>query len=213
MKTSYWLAILASVVLALGGCGTKAIKKDPAAPHRDYSGKDFSGAYAVVRVASDIPHVPLSKGKQARWSKIEVDQMLYLDAHCQSELFKQLPDWAQAIVKEGGWSALATAVGEGAFASAFPGVEVAHYVLGGLGFGTAIGANTGRYRQESSLKGSQGYCVLMQVWDVRNRYSILEGILPIPWSGNGAAKLPKASDATSAPTLPPANRSAPPLLH
>lgn len=206
-------ALLAVTALFLGACSSvNTIREDPAALHGDYSGKDFSGAYALVRVAGDIPGVPESKGKKARWSQTEVNQVLYLDAHCQTELFKQLPGWAQAIVKEGGWSALATAIGEGGFAAAFPGAEVARYMLGGLGFGLATGANTGRYRQDSSVKGAQGYCVLLQVWEARNRYHILEGILPIPWYGNGETTLPKASDTAQTPTLPHVtNSGAPPL--
>ena len=128
--------------------------------------------------------------------------MLHLDAHCQAELFKQLPGWAQAIVKEGGWSALAVAVGQGAFASAFPGAQVARYILGGLGYGAFAGANTGRYRQDGSEKGAMAYCMLLQTWESNQRYGILEGILIVPWYGNGQVELPKAADKVDAPTLP-----------
>lgn len=197
----FGLAIVA--MLALGACATTdTIKKDPAALKGDYSGKDFSGSYAVIATAGNIPHAPTSNGKQARWSATERDQLLYLDAHCQAELFKQLPGWAQAIVTEGGWSALAIAVGEGAFASAFPGAAVARYVLGGLGYGAFAGMNTGRYRQDGSEKSAQAYCVMMQVWDTRNRYHILEGINVIPWYGNGNTEMPKPTSDAKKPTLP-----------
>ena len=204
MKTALRLIAILAMAALLAGCGggVQNIRENPAALRGDFSGKDFSGSYAVVLTAGDIPHAPDSKGKRGRWSQIEVDQVLYLDAYCQSELFKQLPGWAQAIVTEGGWSALAVAIGEGGFASAFPGAEVARFVLGGFGFGFATGANTGRYRQESSAKGAQGYCVLLQVWEAKNRYKILEGVHVVPWYGNGNTGLPKARDRTSAPRLP-----------
>lgn len=201
MKTIVNIALAAITALLLVGCAT-TIKEKPAALHGDYSGKDFSGSYAIIRAAGDIPHTPKSFGKQARWSQTEVDQILYLDAHCQSELFKQLPTWAQAIVQEGGWLALATAVGEGAFASAFPGADVARYVLGGLGFGFASGANTGRYRQDGSEKGAMGYCMVLQIWEARNRYQILEGINAVPWYGDGTTTVPKATSKAEDPTLP-----------
>lgn len=217
MKTKWFnVALAAMAALLLAGCGAggmENIRKDPAALKGDLSGKDFSGSYAPIRAAGDIPHAPASNGKQARWSQIEVDQILYLDAYCQSELFKQLPKWAQAIAGEGGWSALATAVGEGAFASAFPGADVARYVLGGLGFGFASGANTGRYRQDGSEKGAMAYCMVLQIWEARNRYQILEGISAVPWYGNGTTTLPKATNSTSDPATPSAktNGSIPPL--
>lgn len=207
MNIPSWIAILASITLgACGGTGT--IKPDPAALHGDFSGKDFSGAVAFVPVASNIPRVPASNGKKPRLSEVEIEQMLYIDAHCQTELFKQLPGWAQAIAKEGGWSALAIAVGEAGFAAEFPGAEVARYFLGGLGYGFFAGTNTGRYRQESSEKGSQGYCVVLQMWAVQNRYpGTLEGFLAVPWYGNGQTSLPKATDSPTAPTLPHVSNS------
>lgn len=203
MKILSRIAILAIAVLLVGACSTNTIKENPAALRGDYSGKDFSGTVAFVSVASDIPHVPSSRGKKPRLSQIEVDQFLHLDAHCQAELFKQLPGWAQAIAKEGGWSALAIAVGQAGFAAAFPGAEIVRYFLGGLGYGAVAGANTGRYRQESSEKGSMGYCVVLEMWAVQNRYpGTLEGFLAVPWYGNGQTTLPKATDSTTAPTLP-----------
>lgn len=206
-----WIAILA-MLFGIVGCGSNpVINEKPAALGGDYSGKDFSGSYAVVMTASDIPGVPASKGKKARWSDEEVKQVLYLDAHCQAELFKLLPGWAQAIVKEGGWSALAIAVGQGAFASAFPGAEVARYILGGLGYGAFAGMNTGRYRQDSSEKSSMAYCMVLQAWDANRRYGILEGALIVPWYGNGQVELPKATSKTSDPVLPRASGDRPPF--
>ncbi len=208
MKTKTFAIFAALAALTtLSGCASidagGNMCGDPAALHGDYSGKDFSGSFAVIRAAGDIPGIPASKGKRARWSKIEKEQVLYLDADCQQQLFEQLPGWAQALAKESGWSALATAVGEGGFASAFPGAEVTRYFLGGLGYGASAGLNTARYRQDSSEKGSLGYCVLLQIWETKNRYpGHLEGINVVPWYGDGHTSLPDATDATTAPQLP-----------
>ncbi len=163
-------------------------------------GNGFSGTYAVVPEAGNIPYVPESNGKQARWSNVELSQVLYLDKYCQEKLFPQLPGWAQAIVKEGGWSALVIAIGEGGFAAAFPGANIARYMLGGLGYGFAAGTNTGRYRQSTSEKAAQSYCVARQVQDAGQRYGILGGIEIIPWYGNGRVSLPKATDSVDQPS-------------
>lgn len=209
MKIKVCLAALASLAaIILGACSAidagGTINEDPPALHGDFSGKGFSGAYAVIPAAGDIPHVPASKGKRARISQVEIDQILYLDGHCQSELFKQLPGWAQAIVKEGGWSALVVAVGQTGFASFFPGADLVRYFLGGLGYGFAAGTNTGRYRQDSSEKSSQAYCMILQAWDAKRRYpGTLEGVQIIPWYGNGHIEAPKATSDAKAPTLPP----------
>lgn len=207
MNKLHLIAALAILGLGLGGCaGIDAggnLHEDPAALHGDYSGKDFSGSFAVIRAPGDIPGIPASNGKRARWSPIEQKQVLYIDADCQKQLFEQLPGWAQALAKESGWSALATAVGEGGFASAFPGAEVTRYFLGGLGYGASAGLNTARYRQDSSEKGSLGYCALLNVWETKSRYpGNLEGINIVPWFGNGHATLPDTTDATTAPRLP-----------
>ncbi|MDP2665526.1 MAG: hypothetical protein Q8P23_02700 [bacterium] len=210
MKTA--LVLIASLAIAaLVGCGGNSnIKEDPAALHGDYSGKDNSGSYAVIRARGNIPHVPESNGKQARYSQDEVDQILHFDADCQAQLYEQLPGTAQAAFKEGGWSAVATGIGEGLFAMAFPGAIIHQYVAGGAGIGAAIGANSGRYRQETSEMGALGYCMLLQAWDAKDRYHILEGINIVPWYGNGKVELPKAVDSTTATTLPHVQRSTPP---
>lgn len=210
------IAVVAMLFLGAGCAHIDAggtIHKDPAALHGDYSGKDSSGSFAIIRDAGDIPHVPESNGKTARWSQVEVDQVAYLDAVCQQQLFEQLPGWAQAIAKEGGWTALAVAIGEGGFAAAFPGAEMARYFLGGLGYGAAAGANNGRIRQDSSEKVAVGYCVLLQVWDARNRYHILEGINVIPWYGNGHTELPGAENSSGKQPLRHVDQGdAPPTL-
>ncbi len=202
------LAAFAALSL-LGGCASidagGNLHKDPAALSGDYSGKDFSGSFAVVKLPANIPGVPESNGAHARWSDTEIQQVLYLDADCQKQLFEQLPGWAQAIAKEGGWSALAVAVGEAGFASAFPGAETVRYFLGGLGYGAAAGMNTGRYRQDGAEKGSIGYCVLLQAWEAKSRYHILQGINFVPWYGNGHTSLPAATGNVSDPSLPYVN--------
>ena len=212
------LAVFTALLLSglLGGCASidaaGNLHKDPAALSGDYSGKDFSGSFAVVRLPEDIPGVPESHGAHARWSETEKQQVLFFDGDCQKQLFEQLPGWAQAIAKESGWSALAVAVGEGGFAAAFPGAEVTRYFLGGLGYGAAAGLNTGRYRQDGAEKGSIGYCVLLQAWEAKSRYHILQGINFVPWYGNGHTSLPAATDNISDPTLPYTNSGgAPPL--
>ncbi|MCR4275890.1 MAG: hypothetical protein NUV90_00700 [Candidatus Parcubacteria bacterium] len=208
-KITRWIAILASISLfgLISGCATDiagTIKKDPAALHGDYSGKDLSGAFAVIRAPGDIPHLPASNGKRARLSQIEIDQILYLDADCQAQLFEQLPGWAQAVVKEGGWGALATGIGEWAFASYFPGAVVSHYLQGGAVLGAVTGANSGRSRQETSAKGAQAYCVILQLYETKNRYpGTLPGINVVPWYGNGDVGLQKSTNATTDPTLSP----------
>ncbi len=198
MKSLRLIAVLA--MLSLAACST--INKDPAALHGDYSGKDSSGSFAVILAAGDIPGVPESKGKRARWSDTEVEQVLYLDADCQAQLYEQLPGWARAIVEEGGFSALAVAVGQVGFAAAFPGADLVRYFLGGLGYGAFAGANTGRYRQDSSQKAAVGYCVIMQIWEAKKRYGILEGVNAILWYGDGQSTIPKAINDRKAPTLP-----------
>jgi len=206
------VAILATTILS-GCAGIDAggtIRKNPAALHSDYSGKDFSGSFATIRLPGDIPGVPESKGKRARWSQTEVEQVLYLDADCQRQLFEQLPGWAQAIVKEGGWSALVIAVGQGGFAAAFPGARMANYALGGLGYGFAAGTNTGRYRQDGSEKSAVGYCVVLNAWEAKKRYGMLQGINFTPWYGNGHSELPKPANDRNAPILPPAMYNGPP---
>lgn len=209
MRTLGLIAILATAVLA--GCGGNSnIKENPAALHGDYSGKDNSGSYAVIRDRGNIPHVPESNGKQAKWSQDEVDQILHFDADCQSQLYEQLPGTAQAMIKEGGWSALATGIGEGLFAMAFPGAIIRQYIKGGAGIGAVTGANSGRYRQETSEMGALGYCVLLQAWNAKDRYHILRGLSIVPWYGNGKVELPKAVDNTTAPTLPYVKSSTPP---
>ena len=215
-KIQRWIAILASITLfgLLGGCATDiagTIKEDPAALHGDYSGKDLSGAFAVIRAPSNIPYLPASKDKEARLSDIEIAQILHLDADCQKQLFDQLPGWAQSVVKEGGWGALATGVGEWAFASYFPGAVVAHYLQGGAVLGAAGGANSGRARQESSTKSAQAYCMVLQLQETKNRYpGTLSGINVVPWVGSGKVMVPKATNAVTDPTLPPIrNRQVP----
>ncbi len=198
MKTDVrfvWIGFAILAVMMAGCAGIDAggnIHKD---------GRNFSGTFAVVKLPGNIPYIPASNGKGARLSQIEIDQILYLDASCQQQLFEQLPGWAQAIVKEGGWSALVVAVGEYGFASAFPGVELVRYFLGGLGYGSAAGINTARIRQDGSEKAAQGYCVLLQVWELKKRYHALEGVSIIPWYGDGHVAAPKATDKTSTPTL------------
>ncbi|PIR82970.1 hypothetical protein COU19_03095 [Candidatus Kaiserbacteria bacterium CG10_big_fil_rev_8_21_14_0_10_56_12] len=187
--TTSAVAVAAVLMLGLlGGCST--IDPDAPALHGDYSGDGFSGAVAVVRLPGDIPHVPESRGKAARWSSVEMSQVLFLDADCQRQLYSKLPSWAQAIAKEGGWGALAVAVGEGAFVSAFPGADVVRYVLGGLGYGAAAGANTGRYRQDGAEKAAQGYCVMLNAWEAKQRYGILTGLNFVLWYGDGHTSLP-----------------------
>ncbi len=211
MKSLRSTAILASCLI-LAACADPVLKSDPAALHGDYSGKDFSGSVAFVLAPGDIPGIPESKGKRARWSPVEIEQTLYIDADCQSQLYLQLPGVMQALVKEGGWSALATAVGEGLFASVFPGAAVATYMRGGAGIGAATGANTGRYRQDSSVKGALGYCDVLNLWETKYRYpGHLTGINAVPWYGNGQTTLPKAKDSRDAPTLPPIRGYLPPL--
>lgn len=187
------VGILVLTLGVLGACASTGMTNN--------SEEGFSGTYAVVPAAGDIPYVPASKGKQARWSEVERTQVLYLDQYCQGKLFNQLPGWAQAIAKEGGWSALAIAIGEGGFAAAFPGAEVARYMLGGLGYGFAAGTNTGRYRQSTSEKSAQAYCVAQQVKDANHQYHILGGIEIVPWFGNGRTTLQKATDSKKPPTL------------
>ncbi|MFA7302581.1 MAG: hypothetical protein WC030_02430 [Candidatus Paceibacterota bacterium] len=212
MKTTFIqrVATLVATALLFGLAGCAAIdaggtiRKDAAALHGDYSGEGFSGAVSVVRLPGDIPGVPESAGKTARWSQIEVEQVLYLDADCQRQLFDQLPGWAQAIAKEGGWSALAVAVGQVGFAAAFPGADLARYFLAGLGYGFPAGANTGRYRQDGAEKSAQGYCVVLNAWEAKKRYGILAGINFTPWHGNGHTTLPKAQSAPATQPLPKA---------
>ncbi len=161
----------------------------------------FSGAYAIVRAPGNIPGIPESNGKTARWSQIEVKQIDYLDLSCKEQMFKQLPGWAQAIAEESGWAALATAVGEYGFASAFPGVDTVRYFLGGLGYGAFAGINTARIRQDGSKKSSQSICVMQLIQDTNARYHALEGIYAVPWVGDGRTTLPPATDPLTAPML------------
>ncbi len=191
VKSVVEIVLVITTLGLLGACASTSTIGD--------RGGKFSGAYAVVPAAGDIPYVPASNGKQARWSKVERTQILYLDKYCQGKLFHQLPGWAQAIAKEGGWSALAIAVGEGGFAAAFPGADIVRYMLGGLGYGFTAGMNTGRYRQSTSEKSAQGYCVEQQVRDANHHYHILGGIEIIPWFGNGRTTLPKAADSSNKP--------------
>lgn len=173
------IAILAIAVL-LSACG--AVEK------RD---SDFSGTTAFVKLAPDIPGVPVSNGKQVHWSSLEIQQVLHLDASCQKQLYDQLPGQMQALVKEGGWNALAVAVGEGLFASAFPGAQISRYVLGGAGLGAALGTNVGRSRQESSVKIAQADCMMFQMQEARRAYpGTLNGVGVVRWVGNGQTKLP-----------------------
>lgn len=204
MKVNIICFAAMTALLVVGCAGTSIIQEKPAALSGDYSGKDFSGAFVMVPDACDIPGVPESDCKKARprWSSIEKKQVLHIDAHCQAELFQSLPDWAQAIAMEGGWSALAIAVGEAGFAAAFPGADTVRYFLGGLGFGFAAGANTGRYRQEGSEKAAVGYCVTLKVVRAQQRYQILTGLDAVPWFGNSRTTLPKVTDKADAPTLP-----------
>lgn len=204
------LALSACQNLDLGG----TIKAEPAALKGDFSGKDFSGGYALVGAAADIPHIPESKGRRARWSQVEEDQVLFLDGHCQRELFKKLPKWAQAYAKEMGWKALAIGVGQGIFAAiAYPGIEIVRVVLAGMGYGAVIGADTARVRQDVGEKSSMATCMSYMVWDTRLRFpGNLEGTYVVPWVGNGHVPLPETKDAVTAPKLPPLRYNIPPHL-
>ncbi len=210
----FYLLVAVLLIGATTGCAVTGaggtIHEDPAALHGDYSGKGFSGSVAVIRLPGDIPHVPESNGKRARWTQVERDQVLYLDADCQMQLYKQLPGWAQAIVREGGWQALATAVGQMALKIAVPELDVVRYALAGMGYGAPSGANTGRYRQDSSEKSAQGYCLIMNGWEAKKQYGILPGVNFIPWVGDGHSELPAAESGGSGHGLPKITNDEPP---
>lgn len=211
MRNKYLRGVAVSALMGFSLMACAGTIHENADGTREY----FSGASVPVKLPPNIPGVPESAtpdgGMKVRWATIEIDQYLYLDASCQDQLFNYLPGWAQAIVKEGGWGALATAVGEGAFASAFPGVEITRYVLGGLGFGAAVGANTGRYRQDGAEKASAGYCTTILVYLAQNKYGILEDVGAIPWYGNGRTTLPEPTPGATIParTAPQGNRRPP----
>ena len=207
MKKVLLLAVaLAAVVVT--GCasidgGGGIIHHHPAAIKGDYSGKDFSGSFAMIPDDCNIPGVPASACAKARprWSQIEVDQVLHIDANCQVWLFKQLPPWAIKILSEGGWGALVTAVGETGFAAAFPGAKLVRYFLAGLGYSLPSWANNGRIETEQSQYSSAGYCATIKIRRAQKRYHILRGWDAIPVVG-GHTTLPVPTDSVNSPQLP-----------
>lgn len=176
----FGLAVLA--MFALGGCGGNQTVRE-----------EYSGSWAAVKPTRNIPHVPASNGPEVTWSREQIDQLLYLDEDCQKQLIAQLPGIGQAVGKEGLWGAGAVALGEAWFASMFPGALVAKYAAGGLGLGFATGSNSGRLREEASVKIAQAGCVSFQVQSGQKKYGILPDVGIIQWQGNGKTKLPVAS--------------------
>ncbi len=181
----------AVVALLLGGCSTLdaggVSKKDPAALHGDYSGKDFSGTE--------------SNGNCPVWDETKVAQALSIDAQCQRSLYFKLPPDMQSYIREAGWGAFWTAVGEGLFSLPFPYTKVAQYALGGAGYGAAAYTNNTRIRIDSSAKSFQGYCDVMNTWSAQQDYpgKVLAGFNAILWTGHGDVPAPSVKDNAGLP--------------
>jgi hypothetical protein len=178
------------------------MSKDAVENNAQRPGSAWSGTVAAILDPGNIPHVPESNGQSARWSQTELDQLFYLDATCQKQLYDQLPGYLQAMVKEGGWGALFTGLGQGGFSLPFPGADFGMYAEGGAAYGGIAGLNTGRIRQDQGNAVALSTCAmeLASMW--QNRYHILQGVALVPWVGNGSATLPAPKDPASRSSLP-----------
>lgn len=173
-------------VLALGA-GLSACGSTGAAAT---NGSHSSGSYAVVRYAG----LSSVEGSQpGRWSQLEIDQLLELDASCSDQLDPQFPNKVLAIVEGTVENSLLTALGVGGGSNSLTGANPAEYGAYGAAAGAVSGGVSENTAQNSARKYAQAYCVQLQIgW--AQQEGALRRIGVVPFTARGRTRLPGPTD-------------------
>ncbi|MBU2103528.1 hypothetical protein KKD81_00370 [Patescibacteria group bacterium] len=193
-KRAGGIALVSAIAMSLAACGGNQA-----------ADTGFSGSYAVVH----YPGLSSVEGSTpARFSQIEIDQILELDRACRNQLDGQLPGRLQSILQNAGENSIFTAIGVAAGAAlGFTGIEVVDYLAYGAGAGAGSGAFYGNDRHRTAERYAQAYCTATFTWMANERDGALRGIGIIPWTGSGRTTLPNPTSSTTDPTSRGANPS------
>ena len=179
---------LISAALAVSACASGgAVATD---------GSRGSGNFGIVRYAG-LSSVPGSQ--PARWSQLEIDQVLELDAACKNQLDPQFPNKVAAIARGAVENSFWGFLGIGGGSQSLPNTEFLDYGGYGGAAGAASGAFAGSMSYDNARKYAQGYCVSLQTGWAQNE-GALQGIGIVPWVSYGRMRLPEATDAPTDPT-------------
>lgn len=180
---------LISAALAVSACASGgAVATD---------GSRGSGNFGVVRYPG-LSSVPGSQ--PARWSQVEIDQLLELNASCINQLDPQFPNRIAVQVRAATENSLLGALGIGGGSRFLPGTKIEEFGPYGGVAGAFSGAFAGGMSYDTAKAAAIGYCTNLLVAMAQNRDGVLNGISIVPWSSYGRMRLPEATDAPTDPT-------------